>query len=143
MQTNRDTIRGELKELARSYIAASDSHPTKIDEPGRRVSLEWVDGNPILTHTLEVDGINKERFDELCRNYYDNVRAIAPENIQYFERGEDGGCKVIHQRITTGVPMVSNRSVITAAYHDKEEDENGDEALIFILSSRGNDHLSE
>ena len=143
MQTNRDTIKAELKELAKSYIAASDSHPTKIEEEGRRVSLEWVDGNPILTHTLEVDGVTKEKFDEWCRNYFANVQIIAPDTVKYFERGEDGGCKIIHQRIMPGVPMVSNRSLMTAAYHDKEEDENGDEALIFILSSKGNEHLAE
>lgn len=105
----------------------------------RKVTLEWNDGQPTLIHRLGVDGVMPAQYAEWTKNYMDNARKLAPPNVTYEELGVDGGCKIIWQRIDPQVIMISARSLVTAAYHSKDDD--GTE--IFALSTKGNEHLAE
>lgn len=116
--------------------ACVDAEPSAAIE--RRVTCAWKDGAPTLVHKMSVDGITPEEFHKWCENYFTNVQVLAPPNVTYKELGHDGGCKIICQRIDPQVIMISARSIMTAAYMHQEDDE-----LIFILSSKGNQHLEE
>ena len=144
MQASREAIFNELNDLGLSYYAKASNgeYPVVLEEEGRRVTLAWVDGQPILTHTYEVNGVSKEKFFAWCQDYVPNVKQIAPNTVEYHDRGVDGGCSIVHQRLKPGIPFVANRSVMAATYTKKTEID-GVETLVFIMSSKGNEHLVE
>ena len=140
MQASRDTLRDELITMARALIDASDNDPVVLEDAAidRRITLQWKGDTPTLVHKLSVDGITPEEYKKWTQNYMNNVKQLAPPNVTYADKGEDGGRPVIIQRIDPQVIMVSARSIVTSTYEKTEDDEH-----LFVLSSKGNEHLEE
>jgi len=135
---NREQLRDELIEYARKGIEKGENDPVFIEDEAteRRCTLAWQDGVPTLIHRLSVENVFPHEMKEYMANYCANVSKIAPPNVTYQDLGEDGGCKVVWQRIDPQVIMISARSLMVTAYSKTEDDEE-----IFVLSTKGNEHL--
>jgi len=75
----------------------------------------------ITTSEFNID-ISARRFSKLLINWPEHIHAFdSVHEIQVLSSEE--GFPVIHQRISCGVPLVSNRSMYTTLYHMKDDEE--------------------
>ena len=140
MDSKRQQLMEELITFARQTIEKAENDPVYIEseELSRRVTLAWHDGCPCLVSRLQCEGLSPAQYKKWTETYLDAVKRLAPPNVTYEGLPEDGGCKVVWQRIDPQVMFVSARSLIVSAYGTKQGDEE-----IFVLSTKGNEHLVE
>ncbi len=107
---------------------------------GRKVHLKWIDGTPVIVSFLSVDGVLPEHYKEWTSqvNFIPNIKKIAPSNATYTILEVENGHTCFHGKVTSGVPLVSARSMISTLYQTEVNDE-----IIFINSVRGNEQLRE
>ena len=49
--------------------------------------MEWVDGEPIIINSIQVDGLMVADYKKFFDNYLANVSRLAPPNSTYTDLG--------------------------------------------------------
>lgn len=135
---DRTAIRDQLLTFAKPLLDFKDKANLKESTADKQIYMSWNQGLPLMQCFKSIDGLYPEDFRKFTENWYENVKKIVPNEVKIQKIDSDGGNFCVHQRVVPPVPLIRSRSLILTYYSLMEDDTH-----IFMVSSKGNEHLLE